>query len=314
MGLFDRVERGLERAVKVPFAKAFRAEVQPVEIASAVRGAMDDRAAVLGPGRTIVPNVFTVELSEADYERLTSYSEALTDELVASAEEHADYQRYTPGGPVNVELSRDDELETGVFRLRPSTVKNAPARPAPPSAQPAPQPRRPQQRPRPVPGQYARQQPTGTAGSGPAPAPPPAPGPGPASGAVGPGQGPEGGADAAHTRAFAPAPRPPRPQAPRGPQPWLDIDGQRYPLAGAITVLGRDDSADVVLDDPGISRRHSELRVTADGPHLVCSIRDLGSTNGTFVNGDRVQTEWLNDGDRVTVGRTSLIFHLGGRR
>ena len=64
MGVFDKLERGLERAVKQPFAKVFKAEVQPVEIASAMRKSMDDRAAVLGPGRTMVPNVFTVELAE----------------------------------------------------------------------------------------------------------------------------------------------------------------------------------------------------------------------------------------------------------
>ena len=46
MGLFDKVERGLERAVNSAFAKAFKSEVQPVEIASAIRRAMDDRAAV----------------------------------------------------------------------------------------------------------------------------------------------------------------------------------------------------------------------------------------------------------------------------
>ena len=59
MGLFDKVEKGLERTVNRAFAKAFRSEVQPVEIAGAIRNAMDDRASVLGPGRTMVPNVYT---------------------------------------------------------------------------------------------------------------------------------------------------------------------------------------------------------------------------------------------------------------
>ena len=85
-------------------------------------------------------------------------------------------------------------------------------------------------------------------------------------------------------------------------RPWLDVDGERYPLMGAMTVLGRDDVADIVLDDPGISRRHSEIRVTTDGPHLVASIRDLNSTNGTFVNSERISSQRLTDGDRITVG------------
>jgi hypothetical protein len=91
-------------------------------------------------------------------------------------------------------------------------------------------------------------------------------------------------------------------------RPWLDVDGDYYPLLAAITVLGRDNSADVVLDDPGISRQHTEIRVTSDGPHLIANIRDLGSTNGTFVNGERVTSQRLKDGDRINVGRTALTF------
>ncbi|MDN5780053.1 MAG: FHA domain-containing protein, partial [Humibacillus sp.] len=96
-------------------------------------------------------------------------------------------------------------------------------------------------------------------------------------------------------------------------RPWLDIAGDRYPLVGSLTTLGRDNSADIVVDDPGVSRRHSEVRVTTDGPHLVSSIRDLNSTNGTFVNGDRITSQRLHDGDRVTIGRTSAIFRAGRR-
>ena len=72
----------------------------------------------------MVPNVFTVELANTDFERLSSYDTALTDELVAAAEDHADAQRYTPAGTVEVRLISDDELETGIFRVRPAS-KNA---------------------------------------------------------------------------------------------------------------------------------------------------------------------------------------------
>jgi pSer/pThr/pTyr-binding forkhead associated (FHA) protein len=96
-------------------------------------------------------------------------------------------------------------------------------------------------------------------------------------------------------------------------RPWLEISGDRYPLLGSLTTLGRDDSADIVVDDPGVSRRHSEIRVTNDGPHLVTSIRDLNSTNGTFVNGDRITSTRLEDGDQVTIGRTSATFRAGRR-
>src|SRR5680860_1220614 len=143
VGLFDRVERGLERAVHGVFAKAFKAEVQPVEIAAAMRRAMDDRAAVIGHGRTFVPNLFAIELATTDYERLMGFSDMLTDELVASAQEHAESQRYQPGGPIQVNFVSKDDLETGVFRVRPSTAKGVPpvvppVKPAgPPAASPA---------------------------------------------------------------------------------------------------------------------------------------------------------------------------------
>ena len=120
------------------------------------------------------------------------------------------------------------------------------------------------------------------------------------------------GLEATQAQAPVAPPAPPRRVNPAD-RPWLDVDGERYPLMGAMTVLGRDDSADIILDDPGISRRHSEIRVTNDGPHLVASIRDLGSTNGTFVNSERITSQRLSDGDRITVGRTSVTYRAGRR-
>ena len=106
------------------------------------------------------------------------------------------------------------------------------------------------------------------------------------------------------TEAAQPLAPPPLPDP--ASRPWLDVDGDTFPLLNALTVLGRDDSTDITLDDPGISRQHAQLRVTYDGPHLVISIRDLGSTNGTYVNGEKITTRRLAEGDRITVGRISL--------
>jgi hypothetical protein len=274
VGVFDRVERGLERAVHGVFAKAFKSEVQPVEIASAMRRAMDDRATTIGHGRTFVPNLFTIELAPTDFERLNGFSDMLTDELVASAQEHAESQRYQPGGPIQVSFLSKENLETGVFRVRPATAKAAQEPPAPQSA---------------FGPQAAPQVPSAEGASASATAVPPAPR----------------------------ADREPRAQArPRNQpaqRPWLDVDGDHYPLLAAITVLGRDNSADIILDDPGISRQHTEIRVTSDGPHLIVNIRDLGSTNGTFVNGERITSQRLTDGDRLSVGRTALIFRAERR-
>ena len=124
MGIINRVENGLAKAVHGAFAKAFKSEVQPVEIASAIRRAMDDRAALLGHGRALVPNLYTIELSETDYDRLGDYEDELSGDLVAAAQEHADSQGYQPGGPLEVNLVEGEGLETGVFRVRPATAKH----------------------------------------------------------------------------------------------------------------------------------------------------------------------------------------------
>jgi hypothetical protein len=125
VGLLDRFERGVERAVSSVFARTFKSKVQPVEIASALRRELDDRAAVLGRGRTLVPNAFTVTLSGEDHDRLAEWEDALADELAASVMEHADKQRYAFVGPVTVVLDRDDDLEVGLFDVGSQTVKGA---------------------------------------------------------------------------------------------------------------------------------------------------------------------------------------------
>ena len=205
-------------------------------------------------------------------------------DLVAAAEEHCDGQRYQPAGPIDIIFEEHDDLETGVFRIRPS--KASKPRATGQTGQQRAVPRR-----QPDAGDDA-----GVPAAGPAVVASPA----------------ADGLDATARHPAPPAPARPKRANPAD-RPWLDVDGERYPLMGAITILGRDDSADIILDDPGISRRHSELRVTTDGPHFVTTIRDLGSTNGTFVNGERITSEHLEDGDRVTVGRTSITFR-GGRR
>ena len=117
MGLLDRFEQRLDRMVNGAFARAFKAEVQPVEIAAALQREMDDRAAVVSRGRTVVPNVFNVELSPHDHERLSVYSSTLTEELAGMVREYAEEQRYTFVGGIEVVLGRDDTLETGLFRV-----------------------------------------------------------------------------------------------------------------------------------------------------------------------------------------------------
>lgn len=128
MGVLQRFERRIEEMVNRPFARAFKAEVQPVEIASALQRECDDRAAIVARGRTIVPNRFTVVLGEHDHERLNVYAEPLSEELSSMVREHAEEQGYSFLGPLTVSFERDDELDTGRFRVRSTAVGGASAR------------------------------------------------------------------------------------------------------------------------------------------------------------------------------------------
>jgi hypothetical protein len=136
VGVLQRFERRIEEMVNRPFARAFKAEVQPVEIASALQRECNDRAAIVARGRTMVPNAFTVALGPHDHERLSTYAEALGRELSAMVTEHAQEQRYAFLGPVTVEFELDDDLETGRFRVRSAAVAGAAAADGTPGSPP----------------------------------------------------------------------------------------------------------------------------------------------------------------------------------
>jgi hypothetical protein len=90
--------------------------------------------------------------------------------------------------------------------------------------------------------------------------------------------------------------------APEEAQARLEIGTRSVPVTGTV-VLGRGLEADVQLPDTGVSRRHAQI----DGRRLT----DLGSTNGTRVNGNRVAEADLEDGDHITVGNTEIVFRSG---
>ncbi|MEC8762726.1 MAG: DUF2662 domain-containing protein [Microbacterium sp.] len=86
----------------------------------------------------------------------------------------------------------------------------------------------------------------------------------------------------------------------------LDIAGQRHPLVKARTVIGRGSDADITLADSGTSRRHVE--VLWDGERAM--VRDLGSTNGTLLNGRKITESPLPTDSTITIGRTDMIFRV----
>lgn len=81
-------------------------------------------------------------------------------------------------------------------------------------------------------------------------------------------------------------------------------DGSMLPLEGRVLTVGRQSTCDITVADPNVSRQHAEIRPHDDRYVLV----DLGSTNGTRVNGERIAQHELVDGDELGFGNTTLVF------
>ncbi|WP_282695066.1 DUF3662 and FHA domain-containing protein [Streptomyces sp. CC208A] len=272
MGVLKRFEQRLEGLVNGTFAKVFKSEVQPVEIAGALQRECDNNAQIWNRERTVVPNDFIVELSAPDYERLSPYSGQLGDELAGLVRDYAKQQRYTFMGPIKVHLEKADDLDTGLYRVRSRTLASSTSQPQPHG------------------GHQPHQQQSQGGGYGyPQGAPAGAP-PMPSSPPPGAGHRPPAGG---------------RPPVPGGAQVrrWIEINGTRHQISRPTLVLGRSTDADVRIDDPGVSRRHCEIRTGTPS-----TIQDLGSTNGIVVDGQHTTRATLRDGSRIVVGSTTIVY------
>ncbi|MEU6849363.1 FhaA domain-containing protein [Actinacidiphila alni] len=298
MGVLKRFEQRLEGLVNGTFAKVFKSEVQPVEIAGALQRECDNNATIWNRDRTVVPNDFIVELSSGDYERLSPYAVQLGDELAGMVRDYAKQQRYTFMGTIKVHLERADDLDTGLYRVRSRTLASSESQHQPQHPQAAaPPPSYQAQAPAPPRGDY-QQRPT-YAQPGP-PQRPSGPPPMPAA--------PPPGAGGRHGGGVAPVTRLPGTGAPAGgpgaaTRRWIEINGNRHQISRSTLVLGRSTEADVRVDDPGVSRKHCEIRVGT--PSVV---QDLGSTNGIVVDGQHTTRATLRDGSRIVVGSTTIVY------
>jgi hypothetical protein len=84
----------------------------------------------------------------------------------------------------------------------------------------------------------------------------------------------------------------------------VTAEGRRIPVADRPVVIGRLSSCDIPLGDPQVSRRHAEVRRDTEG----FTVFDLGSTNGTVVNGSPVRERRLSDGDELRIGSATIRF------
>jgi hypothetical protein len=94
----------------------------------------------------------------------------------------------------------------------------------------------------------------------------------------------------------------------------LEVNGMKHPLDPPGLVIGRGTEADLQINDPGVSRRHAEIRVFPGDDRPQVSVVDLGSTNGMLVNGHRVEHATLDDGATVKIGNTVLTIHYVSRQ
>ena len=266
MGFWTGLENGIEKAVRTAFTAGSRRRVEAVEIASALRRELDQESFTVSGGRTMAPNVFTVQFSDDDFPRAQEWGVQLAEELCDVVIRHARSQAYTLQGAVRVSFTRESELEAGEFEIVSSfertSTPEAPAD-AGTSAR-APQP------PAPAPHAQAR-------GTRPAD-------------------------DDARTAAHEPA-------APVSPHlvPVIEVGSERFSLNAPSVSVGRSAEADITVEDTGVSRKHLEIRRQGQNWLAV----DLGSTNGSSVDGQRIHGRaQLVDGSVITMGRTRLVFRL----
>jgi hypothetical protein len=272
VSVLQRFEKRLEGLVEGAFAKVFKGVVHPVEILNAMQREAEAHKAILAGGRTLVPNRYVIDLSPYDHSRLAPYAAALAQELAQSQAEYIGEQGWTVYGDVIVEIERGDGLDTGMFRVTAEVYTGGDVAPMQDYNQPPPPAYPPYDQP-PMQGPPMQGPPMqGPMGYGP-----------PAGSPVGP------------------------PGAGRAVR-LIANDGRTYPLSIGSTVIGRGDQANLRLPDVGISRRHA--RLDYDGAQVV--LTDLGSTNGTMVNGQRVSAVALNPGDMIQLGTTTLTFRVDG--
>jgi Protein of unknown function (DUF3662)/FHA domain len=302
VGVLQRFERRLEGLVGTAFARLFKGQVEPVEVAKALQREAESRRAIVGQDRVLVPNRYVVELGPTDHDRLAPWETQLTNTLAEMVQEHVDDEGWSTFGDIEVALSRNEELGTGMFHVSSSVDPNAGPR------------RRP----------YNSLSMPAVAAGGALPPPGAAPyggGHGGDQGYADQGYGygqqqyggyeqygeqPDGYQAANGYAPPATVPPPAYQQQQSRMRHLLTVDGsqQWLELHVGSNVIGRGQDADLRLPDTGVSRRHVDVRF--DGVGAV--LHDLGSTNGTTVNGHRAQSWQLQHGDVIRLGHTVLVY------
>ena len=295
MGFLRRIESKLEGVFEGGIGRTFKSNVQPVELARKLAKEMDDNK-VISVQTVYVPNAYTVYLAPEDREQFVAYEARLRTELAGYLTEHARREGYSLPNRARVMIETADELDVGTFGIA-AEMEETP----PPMAADAPPPgvRLPEE----FGGEAAAPAPPAAAPVAPV-APPAAPVAPVAPLTVDPFASAEvPAAPIVAVPAPAPAAPAPPPPAPAPVAQWVLVwPGGVVPIRDTALVIGRSKDCDVPLADGNVSRRHAEIGRSADG----FVVRDLDSTNGTTVNGRRVKSAPVGEGDEITLGTSTL--------
>lgn len=305
MGFFSKFERRVEDGFEGMGDKFFDAPISPVQIAKKAEKQMR-REKTVGAGKEYAPTLYTVLVNPSDDERLFGYYPTLAGETETYLRGKASELGLTMDGAPLVRFIIDDELKPGKFDVIAELV----------SAPIISQLRAEEMQRYGLSGQPAQQ-------AAPAPAYDPyAPGnsspmqaqaPYASSGIDVMAEDAQAGFAAAagvpQTMRFDELDAPnvaPRPAAPQNNPRLIDLTTNRsFPMASDRLLIGRALSSDIAIEDLNVSRTHAEIR---NEGNFTWSIADLGSTNGTLVNGKHIASVILQEGDRVTVGTTTFLF------
>jgi FhaA, N-terminal domain/FHA domain len=244
------IEQRLERVFEGVFGRAFRTNVQPVELARKLAKEMDDHRST-SVRNVYVPNEYTLYLSPGDREQFEGYENSLVSELEEYLAEHAARENYALLTPPRILFETDEDLGVGEFGIATRMAQH---------------------------------------------------------GRRGEMDVPESTAPGA-TMIYKPQTQPTEAASleelgVEREVAVLSWNAERRILENKRSVLGRSRDVDVQIEDPNVSRRHAEIVQEGSAYWLV----DLGSTNGTEVEGRRVQRAPLADGSRFTIGETTVTF------
>ena len=214
MGFLEQAEERIESAVSSLFNRFSKAELQPVEITQAIRGAMDLAAKIDVAGTSVVPHRYLLVVNPSDAQRVTP---AMLSAIRSEISRYAAGRNFRMIGSLELNVSVDEKIQRGRIRVGSAPVETG-----------------------------------------------------------------------ANWR------------------PVLVVGDTKHELKLGTSSVGRDEKADICIDDRGLSRFHFEIAWNGE----VAAIRDLQSTNGTFLDGVRVSELVLRSGSKISAGRTEFEFQL----